>query len=339
MNYIKITKKLALVATVALLVTACSKVETPAPLGDSGTTLVKIVGGDNPAALLKKPVDFLPTPTTLLVAQIRRDIPNNAELGKTMIVTVKDDTAAVRATDPSYVQMPTAWYTIQTDGVKTGGQGGTFTFTFKPGEYSKEIFITIPNATLFNPSSLYGLGFTIITADAGSKISTQKSVVIEIGAKNEFDGVYAVTGPMVDLTGAPFTQWNNPAIAGFPAANGGAWELHLITTGATQCVMFDNTIWGDIFHPMLNAGANSGFGSYALIVNFNPATKAISSVTNYYAPAANTRQAVLDPSGVNAVQGNKDILIKYFMLQPSVVPTPPNIRVTFDEKWKYIGPR
>jgi len=205
------------------------------------------------------------------------------------------------------------------------------------------VYITIPNATLFNPSALYGLGFTITTADAGGKISTQKSVVIEIGAKNDYDGRYAVTGPMNDIVNPLLIQWNN-SLAGisdpFCAANGGAWELHLITSGATQCLMFDNTIWGDKFHPIWASPGNSGYGSFSLVVNFNPANKTITSVTNFYGqPAGNTRSAELDPSGVNAVQGNKDILIKYFMKQPSSVPTPPNIRTSFDEKWKYVGPR
>ena len=339
MKYINLTKQLSAVVLSAIIFTSCDKVKSVDPLTTEGKTFVKIIGAGTPANIVKKPVDFLPTPTKLLAIELRRDIATETELNKTMIVTVKDDTAAVTAAGAGYLQMPTAWYTIQSDGVKTGGQGGTFTFTFKPGEFAKEVYVTIPNATLFNPSSLYGLGFSITTADAGGIISTQKSVVVEVGAKNEFDGAYAVTGPMVELTGAPFTQWNNPAVAGFPAANGGAWELHLITTGANQCVMFDNTIWGDIFHPMLNAGGNSGFGTFALLVNFNPANKVISSVSNYYTPAPNTRRAELDPSGINAVQGNKDMLIKYFMIQPSVVPTPPSIRVTFDEKWKYIGSR
>lgn len=329
-------------ASAALIFSACDKAATTEPLGTAGTTLVKIIGAGTPASVVKKPVDFVPTPSKLLLVELRRDIPNETELNKTMVVTVKDDTAAVRAANPAYLQLPTAWYTIQTDGVKTGGQGGVFTFTFKPGEYAKEIYITIPNATLFNPSALYGLGFTITSADAGSKLSTQKSVVVEIGAKNDYDGQYAVTGPMVDVTNAAFVQWaNQPGYTDpFLVANNGAWELDLITTGATSCVMFDNTIWGDIFHPFYTGTGNSGYGSYALIVNFNPANNTISSVTNYYGqPAANTRSAQLDPSGVNAVQGNKDILIKYFMLQPSVVTAPPYVRVTFNEKWKYVGPR
>ena len=220
----------------------------------------------------------------------------------------------------------------------------------KPGDFAKQIYITLPDATLLDPSSLYGLGFTITSADQGATISAQKSVVVEIGAKNDWDGVYAVTGPMVDVTNPAFIQWNNPAYGDpFPQANGGAWELHLITAGASKVLMFDNTIWGAPFHPILNVAANSGWGSYALYVNINPATGAIASIYNYYGEianggsgppgyvASNTRSASLDPSGANAVQGNKNILIKYFMHMPSAVPTPPSIRVTFDEKWEYIG--
>ena len=361
MKYLNLTKIFATVAIGSLIFTACDKAKVATPLGDQGQTLVKLLGGGTPASVSKRPVDFVATPTKILAVELRRDIASETELNKTMIVTVKDDTAAVRATNPGYIQLPIAFYTLQIDGVKTGGQGGTFTFTFKPGEFSKSIYIIIPNATLFNPSALYGIGFTILTADAGGKISTQKSVVVEIGAKNNYDGVYAVTGPMVELTGSPFIQWNNPTFGPFQVANGGAWEANLVTSGASTVFVFDNTIWGCSGHPMLNAGANSGFGSFGLVVNFNPATNAIASIYNYYgdpayggatalgnpqagsgAPlysAANTRRAVLDPSGVNAVQGNKDVLIKYFMIQPSVVPAPPSIRVTFDEKWKYIGPR
>lgn len=361
MKYLNLTKSFAFIAIASLVFIACDKAKVATPLGDAGQTLVKILSGGTPFVVAKMPVDFVNTPTRLLVVELRRDVPNEAELNKTMIVTVKDDTAAVRRANPAYVLLPTAWFTVQTDGVKTGGQGGTWTFTFKPGEVSKEIYITIPNATLLDPSTLYGLGFTIMTADQNSRISSQRSVVVEIGAKNIYDGIYAVTGPMVDLTGSPFTQWNNPAYPGFPQANGGAWEAHLITSGANSVFVFDNTIWGCAGHPMLNAGANSGFGSFGMVVNFNPATGTIATMHNYYgdpsyggatalgnpqagsgAPnysAGNTRRVVLDPSGVNAVQGNRDVLVKYFMVQPSVVPAPPSIRITFDEKWKYIGPR
>ena len=360
MKYLNLTKSLAIIAFVSLAFTACDKPSVSTPMGDAGQTLVKILDGGTPASLTKKPIDFVSTTFTMLGLEVRRDVPNAAELDKTMIVTLRDDTAAVRAVNPGYLQFPTAFHSIAiSGGVKAGGLGGTWTLTFNPGELSKSVYITIPNATLLNPSALYGLGFTVLTANAGGKISTQKSLVVEIGAKNAYDGIYAVTGPMVELTGQPWYQWNNPAISGFPAANGGAWEAHLVTSGGSTCFLVDQTIWGCCGHPMLNGSANSGFGSYGLVVNFNPATNVVSRVHNYYgdpsygaatslgSPAAgsgaplfsasNTRRAELDPSGINAVQGNKDILIKYFMVQSSVVPVGP--RITFDEKWKYLGPR
>jgi hypothetical protein len=351
MKYLNLTKSLAIVAMSSLIFGACKKTKEIVPLGDAGTTIVKILGGGTPAGVIKRPVDFVNTPNTILVVELRRDVPSETELNKTMIVTVKDDTAAVRAANPNYVQMPTAWFTVQSDGVKTGGQGGTWTFTFKPGEFSKEIFITIPNATLFNPSSLYGLGFTVMSADQGAKLSTQKSIVVEIGAKNNWDGVYSnlKTGTFLDVTNAAFVH------------GGEDQQYSLITIGASTCVVRNDDLnTGFPGYVFSNAGSGTYYGAYGLIIQFNPATGAIANLWNYYGdpsqPAAggqstsggsgppnyassNTRRAVLDPSGVNAVQGNKDILIKHWLVQASVVPAPPSIRTYFDETWKFIGPR
>lgn len=351
MKYLKLSRHLAILAIGALAFSACKKTKLSTPMGDAGQTLVKILNGGTPAGISKKPVDFVPTPSQILAVELRRDVPNESELNKTMIVTLKDDTAAVRAANPAYIQLPTAWYTLQMDGVKTGGQGGTFTFTFKPGEYSKEIYITIPNATLFNPSSLYGLGFTIMTADAGGKISTLKSLIVEIGAKNDWDGVYTnlATGTFLDITNAAFTHFGQDL------------QYSLITVGATKCVVRNDDLNGGVVgYLFLNAGTGTYYGAFGIVINFNPATNAISEIYNYYGDptmppsggqstaagsgppnysSSNTRRALLDPSGINAVQGNKDIKIKYWMVQTSAVPAPPNIRSYFEETWQYVGPR
>jgi len=351
MKYLKLSRHIAILAIGALAFSACKKTKLSTPMGDAGQTLVKILNGGTPAGIAKKPVDFVPTPSTILAVELRRDIPNESELNKTMIVTVKDDTAAVRAANAAYIQLPTAWYTLQMDGVKTGGQGGTMTFTFKPGEFSKEIYVVIPNATLFNPSSLYGLGFTIMTADAGGKISTQKSLVVEIGAKNDWDGIYTnlATGTFVDITNPAFTHFGQDL------------QYSLITVGATKCVVRNDDLNGGVVgYLFLNAGTGTYYGTYGIVITFNPATNAISEIYNYYGDptmppsggqstaagtgppnyaSANTRRAVLDPSGINAVQGNKDIKIKHWMVQTSAVPAPPNIRSYFDETWQYVGPR
>jgi hypothetical protein len=346
----------------ALAFTSCVKKEVT-DLEDEGSTFVKILGGGTPAELKKNPVDFVAVPQQILVADIRRDAPNTDALNSTTTVIVKDDTAAVRAANPAYIILPQAWYTVQTEPVKVGASGGTWTFTFGPGEFAKQIYITIPDATVLNPSALYALGFTIIQVSADGKISTQKSIVIEIGAKNNWDGIYAVTGPMIDVAVPTLTQWNDnnattPTGDPFCAAHGGAWEAHLITTGANECIVFDNTIWGLVAHPILSAGGHSGYGGMGIVIRFDAATNTISSVHNFYGdptrgganalgnPAAgtgpplyaasNTRRIELDPSGTNAVQGNKDILIKYFMYQPSVMA---GVRTFFNEKWEYVSAR
>lgn len=344
---IKFTKYVAVLAGGIILLNSCDKVKTPDPMGDAGQTLVKIIGGGNPAEIVKKPVDFIPVATTILAADVRRDLPNNTELNRTMIVTVKDDTAAVTAADPAYIHLDPAWYTVGTSTPKTGGEGGTYTLTFAPGEFAKPIVITITDPTLLDPSSLYGIGFTITTADANGKIAESRSVVVEIGAKNNWDGVYINnSGGYSDVSpaGAAFTTY-------------GDQQYSLITTSGTTCDVFNDDL-GTIGYLFLNAGGGTYYGSYGLCIGFNPATGAISDLHNYYgdptkAPtpggnpalgsgppnysAANTRRAVLDPSGVNAVQGNKDIVIKHWMFHPSVVPSGP--RAFFNETWTYVGPR
>jgi hypothetical protein len=273
MKYLNFTKQIAFVAAFALVFTACKKTKLSTPMGDAGQTLVKIIGGSNPAAVYKNAIDFVAVPKQLLVVELRRDIPNETELNKTMVVTVKDDLAAVTAANPAYIQMPTAWYTIQygSDGVKTGGQGGTFTFTFKPGQFSKEIYITIPDATVMNPSSLYGLGFTVMTADAGGKISTQKSVVIEIGAKNDWDGVYEDT-------------WTNYHPTNNPGYTGGVTDIHFVTTGANVVKMYFPAA-GAFGCPAILAGGLSYFGAQEPAFTINTSTNAV-TVQNAFVGAS-----------------------------------------------------
>jgi hypothetical protein len=199
MKYLNLTKHILTLLVFALVFSACEKAKTDEPLGTAGTTIVKLIKGGSPATIAKRPVAFANTPSTFVAVDLRRDIPNETELNKTMKIVIKDDTAAVNffnadtvstnpnATNPGqqfYVKLPTAYYTIGASTPKTGGQGGVFNITLNPGDFSKEILITIPDATVLDPSTLYALGFTIQSVDAGGKISESKSVLVEVGAKN-----------------------------------------------------------------------------------------------------------------------------------------------------------
>lgn len=372
MNYINLAKKGLLLSLVAIAFSACEKVNEITPIGDGGQTLVRILGAGNidanfkPAGsldgrrvdslftgsgVLINAIDFVNKPTDLPnTVIIRRDVANKADLNKTMTVVIKDDTLAINRHNlinkTNLVKIPESWYTVQSPSAKVGGQGGSYTLVFKPGEFSKEITINVTNPTILNPSVSYAVAFTITAVDAGGVISYSHTLLMQIGAKNSYDGIYEVTGTFVDLSNPAFTST-------YPV------RYALVTSGANTVDVININLNGGIpGYSFSNGGAGTFYGSYGLVLTFNPATNAISSLHNYYgdpsksgttggnpangtgAPvyaSANNRRAVLDPSGVNAVQPNKDIIIKHWMVQPQVVAVGP--RSTFNEFWKYIGPR
>ena len=337
MKYLNLTKTLATVAMLSFVFTACKKANVATPMGDAGQTLVKILNAGTPPSIVKSAIDFVPTPTKLLVVELRRDIPNEAELNKTMIVTVKDDTAAVSffnrdtvSTNPNrtnpdkifYNQLPAAWYTFQTDGVKTGGQGGTYTFTFKPGEFAKEIYVTIPNATVMNPSALYALGFTILTADQNGKISTQRSTIREIGAKNAYDGVYT----------DDFCNFHPSSNPGYTCST---TVVHMVTTGGNKVKMF----WplaGAFGNPSVLGGNLSYFGSQEPEYTINTATNNV-TVQNA-APGAVTFYTM--GAGYNS---RYDAPTKTFYVKYGYSYAVPGVLDATCREWtiklKYTGPR
>jgi hypothetical protein len=298
MKYLKLTRTMAFIALGSLFFMSCKKAKVATPLGDGGQTFVKLISGatlgGTPPSFVAKPIDFVNTPTKIYAVEVRRDVANETDLNKTMTVTVKDDTTAIsffnkdtvssnpNRTNPSklfYYQLPASWYTIQTDGVKTGGQGGTFTFTFKPGEFAKVIYVTIPNATLFNPSLIYALGFTVLTADAGAKLSTQKSIIVNIGAKNIYDGIYSyVSGlvtrysapgvPLGDLLSGPLGPMNSDVIM----ATIGAYTVELPPAGA-----------GGLNWSYLTMPLNYVAGIDGVKITVDPATNLTNAISTGYA--------------------------------------------------------
>lgn len=309
------------------LIASCTKNEVGS-LGDRGTSRIKI---------LQSPTNnlfFAPflTVDTFDLFSLRRDEVSNASLNESLSVVVMSDTAAITAYNDEngtyYEALPDSLYTIVTDGIS--GSGNVFTINLASGESGKEFTIAM-DGSKWDVTHKYAIDF-IITDSAGRAISEdKKEVFITIEAKNKWDGVYEITGTYQDFVFPAFT-------AIYPLT----WELQ--TTGPTQCVVVDNYylgIPGYIFSVDGTPDNLSYYGSFGLIINFDPETDEISSIENYYGqPSANTRSAFLDPTGVNAYDpATQTISIKYYMTQPSAVPDAPNIRATWDETWKYVGPR
>lgn len=324
MKYINFKNFAAVIAVLAFVAVSCKKTITePAPIGDAGQTLVKILDGGTVAApgLTKFAIDFVPTPTKLLAVAIRRDIPNASELNKTMIVTVKDDTAAVTTSSAAYIKLPAAWHSVEVaGGVKTGGVGGTFTLTYAPGEYSKEIYVTIPDATLLNPSALYALGFTITSADAGGKVTDEKSLVVQIGAKNIYDGVYT----------NDFCNYHPSSNPGYTCST---TVIHMVTTGANTCKMY----WplaAAFGIPSVLGGSLSYFGAQEPAYTVNTTTQNIT--------IANTVGSVVYTMAAGFVSyydpGSKTFYVKFGYNNPGGVFDASQTR-EWTQTLKYTGPR
>jgi len=265
MKFLNIAKQAAALAIISAAYTAC---EGPADANEvfgGGRTIVKLLDAgpvDDPG-IRKLAIDFVTTPTTLVGADVRRDVPNPTELNKSMTVIVKDDTAAVSLA--GLTKLDPAWYTVGSATPKTGGEGGTYTVTLAPGEFAKPINIIIPDATVLDPSETYGLGFTIMSADANGVLSALRTVVIEIGAKNKYDGIYE----MHSIHNRSPYQFNFVT------------EMHMVTTGAST-VRFYWPDAGSFGHPIGTSPTTLSWYGAAIgpAVVFDPATNLVTDVYN-----------------------------------------------------------
>jgi hypothetical protein len=322
------TLKIA-VGFIIIAALAVSCIPEQQSIGGAGNTIIKYTPGDQFSLLA---MDALGTPQTFTLFEIRRDAPNSSALSKTTTVELRldADTAMIKKYNSlngtNFVLMPASLYTTS-----PAVSGGKVTFTFNAGDFAKDLYITIPKASNFDFSKKYVIAYKITVAGEGAfSGSISDTIYRQVMAKNRFDGKYEVTGTLVDLAVGTISG-NYPM------------SVNLVTTGENQ-VRFEEPAaapWGSvIFHSILSGTSMSVYGSFGLIINFDASNKVVSVVNYYGQPAGNTRSAELDPSGVNTWNpSSKVVKIKYFMKQPSVVATPPNIRTTFDETWTYKGPR
>jgi hypothetical protein len=332
---------------VLLVMSSCIE-EGEDTVGDAGKTLVKFYPADfNLLALNATDVS-----QTGALLEVRRDVKSESALSKPATVVIKFDTDTMMINNynqqlvddwmaedtsrhdpadydgPVYELLPYDFYTLD----PSLSSDGTLTMDFAAGEFAKNINITIPNSLLFDFSKLYVVAFQIteVTGEGTLSLGQSDMIIAQVLVKNKWDGVYEVTAlsPMVDVLNANFTGF-------YP------FIYSLETTGANTCICIDKTVWYTYMHPMTNAGATSGYGSFGLEVEFDPQTGDIVAVYNPWGnPPGNTRMPVIDASGVNKWdEATGNILFKYWMIQPSLVPSAPHIRVYFDEKWTYKGAR
>ncbi|MDB5231416.1 MAG: hypothetical protein JWN76_2221 [Chitinophagaceae bacterium] len=284
MKFIKL-RLATLLGLSVLLFNACKKVELTKELGDRGQTIVKFMTAPTSSShgLNYNLTNFqiATTPQVVDVVDIRRDVPSEAELSKTMVVTVKDDPAAIaaynNANGTSLVALPTSAYTIDASNPKNGTD---YTVTFGPGEFAKPLKISLTNASTLDLTKSYAIGLTIVVAVTGAdgRVSfDNRTTVVELGPLNKYDGVYKLSGSTLRAGDPDKTGTFSPV------------EMKLITIAANDVIYNDLQVWAD--------GTGVGIGQPVLSVN--PATNKVTVTSsggatnvpgplNYYDPATKT---------------------------------------------------
>jgi hypothetical protein len=233
----------------------------------------------------------------------------------------RGDTLANGTVDPAkftpFILLPSNLYTIP-----------NATINVPKGKVEAE-FPIVFNSSAMSLTAKYVLPLSIVsvTGDPNAVIADNfKQVLAYVQLKNKYDGLYKMTGTLVDLANSGITAYS-------------PWKVALVTNGASQVILYDNDAGFAIRHLILSGGGLSFYGGFGVGINFDPATDNVTSVFSPLAPQANTRDARLDPSGVNKWDAaTKTLKIKYFMDQPGggvgLVP-----RTKFDETFTYTGSR
>lgn len=191
--------------------------------------------------------------------------------------------------------------------IKKGEKKATFNVTFATDK--------------FDFSKSYVLPLKISSASSGIVSGNFNTILISVGAKNKYDGVYTVTGTFRD--------------AQFPAFTGlYPLEVHLVTQTVNSVAFYEDN-QGDYAHFFKNAtGGTTYYGSFAPVFIFDEQNN-VTSVVNYFGqPApANGRSGRIDVTGINKYDpATKTLEVSYIMVQNGD-------RTFFKEKLVYKGPR
>ncbi len=320
----KLFLKGVLLLSAAIVFNSCEKNNTS--LDGAGNTYIKILhGGTDPIVI---PLDVNPPQEEVEIFEVRRDASNSGGLNTPATITMTNTQVYLDSFNSqnggAYELLPADAYTITaSSGVTVSGD--TWTVNLAAGEFSRVVSVSL-DKTKMDLSKQYGFGIEIASTSVGKIASDDGEALVNVLIKNAYDAAYVVSGSMTDAANASLT-------GDLPM------NYHLITTGEKTVVGWSPK-YGDFYVDILNAGAGSVYGSFCPIFTFDPATNAVTAVTNYYGqPAGNGRYAQIDPSGINKYDpATGSIDVKFFMFQPSVIPLP-NPRVSFDWHMENAGAR
>jgi hypothetical protein len=235
-------------------------------------------------------------------------------------VTMSVDTAAVTkfnsVNGTDYAQMPANGYTLSSNKI-----------TIPAGQRKVKFPVKI-NTINLDPTKTYAMPLTIVDGGGFTVSGNFGKLISIITLKNKWDGVYTVTGSMID-------QVNSSLTGVYPRT------FQLITQSVNSVAVFDpGANGGSYAHGINNAGSASYYGDFSPVFSIDATTNDLTAAVNYYGqPASNGRAARLDVTGVNKFTMSADgktpvsLKVKYVLVQGG------SDRTFFDETWTYTSAR
>jgi len=307
---IKIT---AGVFLLALLATSCMPDQET--IGTTGKTFIKYTPGVQFSLVA---IDAKTTPQSFILVNVKRDLPNATSLNATSVVTLTLDTDTTmikkynQKNGTTFIPMPVALYNTT-----PALASNKIVYTFNPGEFDKELKVTIPNASLFDFSKKYMICFKMtMTGEGTITQAVSDTIYRQVMAKNKYDGLYLLKG------------LHNRTPYNYPYET----EMQLRTTGATSVAFW----WPDVAgpgHPIGTADGISWYGSgIAPVIVFDGATDLITNVYN----AGGATPITMFPTGSGSNSCLYDAATKTVYVSWNYNANP--LRV-FTDTLTYISPR
>lgn len=228
----------------ALLAVSCLRDQET--IGDAGSTFLKL----HPAGYNMAAFDAKTTPQEGILFEIRRDVANKAQLNSTsQVVLTVSDAIITKYNDDNeteYIPFPSNLGTVTPSIVN-----GEMTVDFKAGDIGQAIKIAVPSAASFDFSKHYALGFAVKSVSGTGTLSAAvyDTVVVEILAKNIYDGKYKMKGFIM-------RPGDTGGLEGFFSGH----EKKLSTAGAKSVTMSPNQLWA-------NGGGVGGIGTWTITID------------------------------------------------------------------------
>ena len=291
LNMRKVFQSFLFISLLSFIVLSCEKDNEPfPPVKSQEKPLISLPDGNN---LINASLNITSSVITVDILEVRRDATSPADLNRVQTVKIaKSNSVLSDLSGAAVTELSRDFYQSHPD---NPFDGQFWTITFQPGEFVKHLKINLRPTDLASQGRV-GLGFQLASADNNAVLSTsQNQVAVEIGAKNQWDGVYNVryrlfhpTSPDITGTGT-IPEWDFPS----SGARSIDWD---------QATVFINfpanslTYFGDAAGPSLlvrmtvnpdNTVSIANVGSRASALAFPPLVVP-PGVINHYDPATKT---------------------------------------------------